>query len=314
MVSWLGMNREVDTMRISTIKLFIIDAMKSIRRNATISLASAATVMATLFILGAFSMLLLNVKVGITDVESQVEAQIILKDDIKIDQQQQVYNKISKLDGVTSITFKSKKQALQDLKQQLGDKNKGLVAGMENDNPLPNSYIVKVKQPDYVSQVVSAVQSGGKYMDGIEQAKDGRDIVNKISAITKTIQWVGGALFVILIGVSLFLIGNTIRLAVYSRRKEINIMKYIGATDWFIRWPFIIEGMIIGLFGSIVSVLLLYYIYGLAYNKATSSISMMMSFISPIYIFTHISWLFMIIGIFIGAIGSIIAIRKFLIV
>lgn len=301
-------------MRISTIKLFIMDALKSIRRNATISLASAATVMATLFILGAFAMLLLNVKVAITDVESQIEVQVILKDDIKIDQQQAAYNKISKLDGVTSITFKSKKQALEDLKQQLGDKNKGLVAGMENDNPLPNSYIVKVKQPDYVSKVVSAVQPNGKYMDGIEQAKDGRDIVNRISAITKTVQWVGVALFIILIGVSLFLIGNTIRLAVYSRRREINIMKYVGATDWFIRWPFIIEGMVIGLFGAIISILLLYYVYGLAYSKVTSSVSMMMRFISPIYILTNISWIFIIIGIFIGAIGSIIAIRKFLIV
>lgn len=301
-------------MRISTIKLFIMDALKSIRRNATISLASAATVMATLFILGAFAMLLLNVKVAITDVESQIEVQVILKDDIKIDQQQAAYNKISKLDGVTSITFKSKKQALEDLKQQLGDKNKGLVAGMENDNPLPNSYIVKVKQPDYVSTVVSAVQPNGKYMDGIEQAKDGRDIVNRISAITRTVQWVGAALFIILIGVSLFLIGNTIRLAVYSRRREINIMKYIGATDWFIRWPFIIEGMVIGLFGAIISILLLYYVYGLAYSKVTSSVSMMMRFISPIYILTNISWAFILIGIFIGAIGSIIAIRKFLIV
>ncbi|MFT8313768.1 MAG: permease-like cell division protein FtsX [Clostridium sp.] len=301
-------------MRISTIKLFIMDALKSIRRNATISLASAATVMATLFILGAFAMLLLNVKVAITDVESQIEVQVILKDDIKIDQQQAAYNKISKLDGVTSVTFKSKKQALEDLKQQLGDKNKGLVAGMENDNPLPNSYIVKVKQPDYVSKVVSALQPDGKYMDGIEQAKDGRDIVNRISAITKTVQWVGVALFIILIGVSLFLIGNTIRLAVYSRRREINIMKYIGATDWFIRWPFIIEGMVIGLFGAIISILLLYYVYGLAYSKVTSSVSMMMRFISPIYILTNISWAFILIGIFIGAIGSIIAIRKFLIV
>lgn len=301
-------------MRISTIKLFIIDALKSIRRNATISLASAATVMATLFVLGAFAMLLLNVKVGITDVESQVEAQIILKDDIKIDQQQAVYDKITKLDGVTSVTFKSKKQALDDLKKQLGDKNKGLVAGMENDNPLPNSYIVKVKQPDYVSKVVSAVQPNGKYMDGIDQAKDGRDIVNKISAITRTIKWVGGALFVILIGVSLFLIGNTIRLAVYSRRKEINIMKYIGATDWFIRWPFIIEGMIIGLVGAVVSILLLYYLYGLAYAKATSSISIIITLVSPIYVLTNISWAFILLGIFIGAIGSIISIRKFLIV
>lgn len=308
------MSKGVDTMRISTVKLFILDALKSIRRNTTISLASAATVMTTLFILGVFFMVLLNIKVGITDVESQVEVQIILKDDIKIDQQQSIYDKIDKLDGVTSVSFQSKKQALENLKSQLGDKYKGLVAGMENDNPLPNSYIVKVKQPDYGSKVVNAIQPNGKYMDGIEQIKDGRELVSKISAITRTVKWVGVALFVLLIGVSLFLIGNTIRLAVYSRRREITIMKYIGATDWFIRWPFIIEGMIIGLVGAVVSILLLYYLYGLAYAKATSSISIIITLVSPIYVLTNISWAFILLGIFIGAIGSIISIRKFLIV
>lgn len=311
---YLGMSKGVDTMRISTVKLFILDALKSIRRNTTISLASAATVMTTLFILGVFFMVLLNIKVGITDVESQVEVQIILKDDIKIDQQQSIYDKIDKLDGVTSVSFQSKKQALENLKSQLGDKYKGLVAGMENDNPLPNSYIVKVKQPDYGSKVVNAIQPNGKYMDGIEQIKDGRELVSKISAITRTVKWVGVALFVLLIGVSLFLIGNTIRLAVYSRRREITIMKYIGATDWFIRWPFIIEGMIIGLVGAVVSILLLYYLYGLAYAKATSSISIIITLVSPIYVLTNISWAFILLGIFIGAIGSIISIRKFLIV
>lgn len=108
-------------------------------------------------------------------------------------------------------------------------------------------------------------------MQGIEEIKDGRDIVNKIMTITKTIKWVGSVMFVILMGVSLFLIGNTIKLTVYSRR-EIGIMKYIGATSWFIRWPFIIEGIIIGVVGGIVADLVLYYVYRMAYTKVSSGL------------------------------------------
>lgn len=297
-------------MRFSTIKLFIIDALKSLKRNKTISIASVATVMATLFVLGAFIMFLLNVKVGITDVNSQVEAQVYLNDNISISDQKNVLDKITAVPQVVNVSFKTKQQALNDWKKELGSKNQELLSGMEQDNPLPSSYVVKVKNPEDITKVESALKGVG----GIYQVSDGRDIVNKISAVTKTIQWVGIVLFLILIGVSLFLISNTIKLTVYARRKEIGIMKYIGATDWFIRWPFIIEGMVIGLLGAIVADIVIYYIYLLAYNKATSFVSMMINLVSPSYFVTNLSWMFIIGGILIGALGSILSIRKFLIV
>lgn len=297
-------------MKPSTIKLFIVDALKSLKRNKTISIASIATVMATLFVLGAFVMILLNVKVGITDVESQVEAQVFLNDDIKIDDQKNILDKLNKTPEIVSISFQTKSQALDQWKKELGSKNKELLSGMEENNPLPNAYIVKVKSPEDITKVESAMK-GAK---GIYEISDGRDIVNKISAVTKTIQWVGIILFLILIGVSLFLISNTIKLTVYARRREIGIMKYIGATDWFIRWPFIIEGMVIGLFGAIVADIAIYYAYVFIYGKATSFVSMMINLVSPMYFITNLSWAFILGGIFIGALGSILSIRKFLIV
>lgn len=297
-------------MKPSTIKLFIVDALKSLKRNKTISIASIATVMATLFVLGAFVMILLNVKVGITDVESQVEAQVFLNDDIKIDDQKNILDKLNKTPEIVSISFQTKSQALDQWKKELGSKNKELLSGMEENNPLPNAYIVKVKSPEDITKVESAMK-GAK---GIYEISDGRDIVNKISAVTKTIQWVGIILFLILIGVSLFLISNTIKLTVYARRREIGIMKYIGATDWFIRWPFIIEGMVIGLFGAIVADITIYYAYVFIYGKATSFVSMMINLVSPMYFITNLSWAFILGGIFIGALGSILSIRKFLIV
>lgn len=297
-------------MRFSTIKLFITDAIKSLKRNKTISFASIATVMATLFVLGAFVMIILNVKVGITDVESQVEAKVFLNDNITISQQKDILNKINKVSTVTNISFETKQEALNQWKQQLGSKNKSLLDGMEGNNPLPNAYIVKVENPNDITNIEKAITG----MPGIYQISDGRDIVNKISAVTKTIKWVGAILFLILIGVSLFLISNTIKLTVYARRKEIGIMKYIGATDWFIRWPFIIEGMVIGFIGAVIADILIYVLYSMAIEKASSFVSMMMTLVSPMYFVVNLSALFLLGGILIGALGSILSIRKFLVV
>lgn len=298
-------------MRISTIKLFIKDAFNSLKRNATLSIASVATVMATLFILGVFLLTILNVRIAISGVEAQLQVKVFLKDNIKIDEQQKIYDKLNEQSGVASITFESKAQALENLKKQLGSKNKDLLAGMENGNNLPNSYIVKAKKSDDIPVISNSI----KNMTGIDQINDGSSAAKKVSIITKAIQWVGIILFAILIGVSLFLIANTIRLAVYSRRREIGIMKYIGATDWFIRWPFIFEGMIIGLLGAVLSVIVLYYLYSFVYSKmASSTVTMLMSFLTPGYVFTNVSWAFILLGMFIGALGSILAIRKFLVV
>ncbi|MBC2579555.1 permease-like cell division protein FtsX [Clostridium sp. DJ247] len=293
-------------MRISTIKFFILDSLKSLKRNKVTSIASSATVAATLFILGIFLLTILNVKQGILEVESKVEVRVVLKDDITMLQQRDLEKKIKDVSGVVDVAYESKAQAMEKFKSQLGQ-NKGLVEGLEKNNPLPNSYIVKVQKPEMVTEVVNNI----KDMQGIETIKDGREIVDKIIAVTSTIKWVGGVIFVILIGVSLFLIGNTIKITLYSRRREIGIMKYIGATDWFIRWPFIMEGIIIGVIGGIFADILLYYAYTIAYNRASGGL-LTMQLVSPNYVLTSILGLFIVMGIVIGSIGSILSIRKFL--
>ncbi|PJI07849.1 MULTISPECIES: permease-like cell division protein FtsX [Clostridium] len=298
-------------MRVSTLKLFFIDALKSLKRNKTISTAAAATVAATLFILGICLLVLLNVRTGISDVRSKVQVQVYFKDDITIDQQKDVLDKLTKTSGITSIKFESKSDALSKFKNQLGSENKSLIEGMDR-NPMPTSYVVSVSDADYASNVVKALKNkNGGTLDGIEKVQDGRELINKITTITSTVQGVGIAIFIILAGVSLFLIGNTIKLTVYSRRREIGIMKYIGATDWFIRFPFIIEGMIIGIVGSVITIIVTYNLYKVAYNKMNSSF-LTMNIVSPSYVLVFMSWEFILAGMFIGALGSIVVIRKFL--
>ena len=294
-------------MKISTLKYFLKDAMNSLKRNITVSTASIATVAATLFILGIFMLTILNVNQGIVNVESKVEVKIFLKDDITTAQKTELEKNVKAVAGVTSVTFESKEQALANFKDQLGNQNQSLVEGLEKNNPMPSSYIVKVNDPTTITSVVEAVK-GKAYILSI---KDGREIVDKIMSITNTIKWVGSAIFVILIGVSLFLIGNTIKIIVYSRRREIGIMKYIGATDWFIRWPFIIEGVFLGVIGALIADGILFYAYKVVFAKVTTGL-LMMQLVPVSYVYTYILGLFMLAGILIGAIGSSISIRKFL--
>lgn len=294
-------------MKISTSKHFLVDALRNIRRNITISTASSATVAATLFILGVFLMVILNVKQGIKDLESKVEVKVFLNEDISVSQKSDIENRIKSINGVENIEYETKDQALNKVKESFGEKNKSLVVGLEKHNPFPSSYIVKVKTPQVVSDVVSTVTG----MPGIYEIRDERKLVDTIMSFTNTLKWAGGIILIILIGVSLFLIENTIKLTVYSRRREIGIMKYIGATDWFIRWPFIIEGMIIGFFGAVLAVVVLYNAYNLAFLKI-SSVSIFIALLDPKIILKEILWIFLLAGMSIGSIGSIMSIRKFL--
>ena len=269
-------------MKISTFKYSLFDAFKSLKRNRSLTTASIATVMATLLIMGVFLLITENLKLAINGISSQLEVKISLNDDASLSQKNDIKSKINEVSGITSIGMETKSDALNNLKKQVGDKNKGLLAGMDKDNPLPNSFVVKVEKPEVISKVVANV----KGMPGIYEIQDGREIVNKVIYVVNTIKWVGIALFIILILVSLFLIGNTIRLTVYSRRREINIMKFIGATDWFIRIPFILEGMIIGVIGAVISNIILFIVYQLISNKAVANFPFL-QLISPNYVLTN---------------------------
>ena len=304
------MSKGEDTvMKISTIKYYIVDALKSLKRNRTVSMASVATVAATLFILGVFLLIVFNVNAGVQELGSKLQVKIYLKDDLTIADKSAIEKALNNVQGVSEIKFEDKSDALEKVKKQFGEDSKSLVQGFEKKNPFPNAYVVSVEKPEIVNNVVKAAEG----LKGIEKIKDVREIVDKIIKITNTLKIVGLALFVILISVSLFLIGNTIKLTLYSRKKEIGIMKFVGATDWFIRWPFIIEGMMLGVSGAIISTGVLYYAYRMVFLKYTN-VLLGINLINPHFILSTTLWQFMLGGLVIGAMGSIMSIRKFLIV
>ena len=296
-------------MKINTINYFIVDALKSIKRNITVSFAAMLTVLVTFFVLGTFTLVGLNFNKTIEDVADKIEIKVYLQDDIKLVNQREVEIKLAEQEGVKAVTYESKDEAFTKLKKDL-EGNSGMLEGysLEN-NPLASSYIVTLEDASYAGDVSKAVED----MTGVESITNQQELIEKISRVVDFVQILGVVLFFVFIGVSIFLIMNTIKLAVYSRRREVGIMKFVGATDWFIRWPFVIEGMIIGAVGSLFATVILYFIYRGVFGFIASNL-LIANLVPVSFILTTLLGGFLLGGIVVGAIGSIAALRKFLVV
>ncbi len=296
-------------MKISTLNYFIVDALKSIKRNRTISIAAMITVLITFFVFGTFTLLALNFNKSIEDVASKIQIQVYLKDNIKLVDQKEIEIKLMENPQVSEVKYESKDEAFLSLKENLGN-NAGLLEGYDlTNNPLPSSFVVNLNDPSFAEEVAKSVES----MTGVEGIGNQQDVINTISKFVDVVQIVGIGLFIVFVGVSVFLIMNTIKLTVYSRRREVGIMKFVGATDWFIRWPFVIEGIIIGAIGSLASSLVLYFAYNGVFKWIVSSM-FIVNLVQPQFVLTTLLASFVGGGIVVGAIGSIFALRKFLVV
>lgn len=295
-------------MKIKTFRHFFREGLVSIKKNKVMSVASISTVAAALFIFGVFMLLVVNVNKIVATVESEIEIKAFLKEDVTTIQKQQLEKNIKSIEGIREVVFESQEEALEKFKANLGEKA-DLANGLELENPLPASFIIKVNKPEDVAGV-SAKLKGYKE---VEKVNDGQQMVETIIKVTGFIKATSMLLMAILGVISISLISNTIKLTVFARKKEIGIMKYIGATDWFIRWPFVIEGMLMGFIGALISILVL----GLGYSYGANIVSesqMIFTLVPSKEIIFTLGWQFSLIGVLIGGIGSILSIRKFLVV
>ena len=293
-------------MKFRTLEYFVAEAVKSMRLNGLMSIASVSTVALSLLILGTFLMMVLNLNHLASALESQVEISVYLQDGLADRPMREVGTRITQIPGVTEVMFVSKEEALVKFKKRLGEQQ-SLLTALGDSNPLPNAFEVKVAKPEQVKAVAQAIGQ----LSGIENAKFGQEVVEKLFQLTQLIRIFGLVLIVFLAFAALFIISNTIRITVFARRREIGIMKYVGATDWFIRWPFVLEGMILGFGGALIAVLLL----DQSYSLLTKQVYQSMAFLPliPRYPFvTEISLFLLVAGTVIGALGSTISLRKFL--
>ncbi len=294
-------------MRISSFRGFTFDAIKSLFRNKTIGIATVANIIVTLTIYGIFLILMNVIITNVNDVESKLQLKVYLKDSITLEQQELIKQAIESVDGVSDVYYESKSDAINNFKQQLNDYAWLIEGYNETNNPLPSSYVVKINNP----MVSYKIEEELRDFDGIDDIGSDKVLVREVTKISAFIRAAWIVLSFILIVVSLFLIINTIKLTIYSRRKEIYIMKFVGATDWFIRWPFVIEGVILGAVGSIFSIVIVYYAYFSMYNFLVDK-NLFSYLISPNSILVKLMVHFLPIGILVGIVGSLVSLRKFL--
>lgn len=293
-------------MKLSTSEYFIKEVYTSFKRNIWITLASIFTVVLSLFILGFFSIVILNLNKMADTLESQVQISVYLKDDLSQEEIDETKETLSKIEGLQDIKFTTREEAMKNFKERLGDQQ-FLLDALDDTNPLPDSFSLTVTSPQQVKTIADTAAA----LDSVESASYSQDIINHLFNLTHLIRLIGIALIILLTGAAIFIISNTIRLTVFARRKEIAIMKYVGATDWFIRWPFLLEGICLGFIGGGLATIFLYIVY----NQVTQEIYEAMAFfpLIPQHPFIdYISLAILVAGIIIGALGSTISLKRFL--
>ena len=293
-------------MSFSTKEYFIKETYKSIRRNGFMSFASISTVAVSLLVLGMFLMIFLNTNNLAQYLESQVQVSVYMQDSATDKELAAVKEKLTKMPGVGKVTQVSKQQALERFKKRLGDQEQ-LLNSLGKDNPFPNSFEVQVDSPERIKVLTPQLSQLPK----VETAKFGQEVVEHLFQLTKILRFGGILLVVFLAMATLFIISNTIRLTVFARRKEVIIMKYVGATDWFIRWPFLLEGMTLGFFGAVVAFILINSIYSGLLERIHATLAFLPLLpTSPLLLYVDLFLL--VAGTGIGALGSYISLRKFL--
>jgi len=270
------------------------------------SFASIGTVAVSLFVLGIVFILVMNMTKMASALESQVQISVYLSDEVSDDSRKELEKKLQSMNRISKVEYINKTQALKILQDRLGEQKKILDA-LGDTNPLPNSFLVTVKSADDVKKTAEQISK----LAGVEEVKFGQDVAANLFDLTHLIRLFGLILMLLLTFATIFIISNTIRLTVFARQKEIAIMKYVGATDWFIRIPFILEGTCLGLVGGGISAIALRSFYSAAVTKIYSTLA----FLPMIEQYPFINYLTVGIifsGIAIGILGSTISLKKFL--
>ena len=294
-------------MRLSSMEYAFRDAFRSLRRNKLMSLASIATAAISLVILGAAWILVLNTHYLAGAMESELEINAYILTEIPREQALAMKSQFEAIPGVAEIIFVPKEEGLKGLEERFGQEETNLLEALGGNNPLPDVYRIKAG----IASDVPRIAEDASKLEGVEKVRYGQGMVEKLLSLTKWLRTVGVVVIFAVGLAAVFLIATTIRLTVFTRRREVAIMKLVGATNWYIRWPFFLEGMIIGLTGALIAVGSLHYCYG----ELLKNIALTVNFLP---VMTDRGVLFdvyrnlIVMGTGLGALGSAISLRRFL--
>ncbi|GGB53754.1 FtsX-like permease family protein [Virgibacillus dakarensis] len=297
-------------MKFRTLKRHFREGIKNIFRNGWMTVASIGAVTTTLILVGVFLALMLNLNKMADNIEDDVEINVLIDLTAKEDQIKQLGDNIEKMDEVDKVEFSSKDEQLEGLVKSMGKEGDSWQL-FEQDNPLNHVFIVKTKDPLDTIDVANDIAD----FDNVQEVNYGKDVVNRLFQFNQYARNIGLVLIAGLVFTAIFLISNTIKLTIMARSKEIGIMKLVGATNGFIRWPFFVEGMLLGIFGSIIPIAAILGGYYYLENNLSERFNLKFSFVEllPFNPFAwQLSLIILVIGGLIGIWGSVMSVRKFL--
>ena len=299
------------TMRPSTIRYFLKEGFSGLKKNLLMTVASIIAVAACISIMSFSYCVVSNLQYMLDQMEDSIGISVFLKGDLTSEDIENMKTTISGLDHVTNVTYISPADALDQLKDQWGADEDIFIGLDDTNNPLSHSFQVELDQIESQDAVLAELQK----IEGVDKVEYGQSLSEMLMSVSNVFQ-VAGILVMLVLGViSVMIIINTIRSSVMNRRVEINIMKYVGATDWVIRWPFIIEGIIIGLIGAVLPMLVGMPMYGKTVSLFYNHIPFVENFVRFRVVgdvFSFVLPAALIFGILLGVVGSVTSIRKHL--
>ena len=297
-------------MKYNVFSYLIGEGFRNVFKNKKSTMASLMIMCATMIIFGVFFIVGENINHFVSEIESEQGIQVFIDNDATEQEVQQLGEQLKKINGVNTVEYMSKEDALNQMKERFEEKEY-LLEGYEENNIFPASYIVTLTDLTLSSQVQGEISG----LPNIKRITSGDETINTLIDLANGVRIVTAVILALLIIISIFIIANTIKLTVHARRKEISIMKYVGATNNFIRWPFIVEGILIGVLAGIISLLLVGGVYNIVAEKIVNTDFMQiiqMSLLNFSDMFSLIVIVYLILGIGIGVLGSTISMRKYL--
>ena len=300
-------------MKIRSLFYHIKDGFKNIYRNRMFSLASIATITACIFLFGILYSIVVNFQYMIKKAENEVCVTVFFDEGLSQTEINKLGDTISKRVEVSNVHFTSAEEAWNNFRSEYFKDYPELAEGFKNDNPLANSssYSVYVDKIEHQDALVKYIEG----LDGVREVNQLKGATQTLSSFNTLLTYISVAIILILLCVAVFLISNTVAIGISIRKEEIGIMKLIGATNFFVRAPFLIEGMIIGLIGAIIPLVLLFVMYKKVIEYVLTKFSMLSSvvqFMSVTKVFEVLTPVALILGMGIGLFGSVITIRKHL--
>ena len=303
------MRWEVNILNLSKLKYSFREAKKNVIRNGLMSVASLFTIASCLLILGVFTLLSLNVNSITEQIKDQCEIQLYINTEASQERVSQIGEEIKSVENVKEISLFTKEDTLAYAKQDMFEGNEGMLEGFDEDNPFSDSYKIVLHDIERTTETVSELEK----ITDVDKVVNKQDVVNTVVSLSGGVKKFTIAMMIVLLMVAIVIISNTVKLTVFNRRKEINIMKYIGATDRFIRIPFVLEGLIIGFSAAVIAFLLVFWGYFALVSYIGDKLNFgVVELISAGQVAPIIAVLFVVFGSLIGVVGSAISMRKHL--